>query len=203
MSKLRRTSKGDKISMLYSINLLKLLQEQNGFPERPYIPHLTPDMCINIKRKQMVNNGDSYKICIEVLNRVINDEAFIINYKEIHDHSTGESWITEFSGSVKSSSIRANMLRYDDVTGNNTCNFRGHETYLLHSNRLLKFKYGSNQGNFFLMYQFTPEQFESIKANYKRVELSKDEAMELLVGINTKAIQVAEVPKVPNVTAPI
>ena len=187
--------------MLFNINVLQLLQEQNGFPEKPYIPHLTPDMCINIKRKQMVNNGDSYKINIEVINRVVNDEVFIVSYKEIHDHASGESWITEFSGSVKSNAIRANMLRYDDVTGNNTCNFRGHETYFLHSNSLLKFKYGSNQGNFFLMHQFTPEQFASVKATYKKVELSKDEVMELLVSINTKATQVPEAPKAPTVTS--
>ena len=46
---------------------------------------------------------------------LINDEMIILSYKEITDHSTGESWITEFSGGVKSNVIRANILKYDDV----------------------------------------------------------------------------------------
>ena len=167
--------------MIIRENLLKLIQEQNGLSQLPHIPHLTPDLCINIKRKQMVNNGDSYKINIEVTNRVINDEMIILSYKEITDHSTGESWITEFSGGVKSNVIRVNMLRYDDVAGNNTVNYRGKETYFLYANALIKFKYGSNQGDFFKMCDFTEEQFSRLKTIYKNTELTKDEAMEVLV----------------------
>ena len=104
----------------------------------------------------------------------------IINYKEIIDHSTGESWITEFSGGVKSNVIRANMLRYDDVAGNNTTNYRGKETYFLYANALIKFKYGCNQGDFFKMCDFTSEEFSKLRDIYKNTELTKDEAMEVL-----------------------
>lgn len=167
--------------MILRENILKVVQVVNNLQELPHIPHLTADMIINIKRKQMVQSGDNYKINIEVTNRVINDEMLILNYKEITDHSTGESWITEFSGGVKSNVIRANILKYDDVAGNNTENYRGKETYFLYSNALIKFKYGCNQGDFFRMCDFTSEQFSRLKATYKNAEVTKDDAMEIIL----------------------
>ena len=185
--------------MIIKENILKLMQKQNNLPQLPHIPHLTEDLTINIKRKQMVTNGDTYKINIEVTNRVINDEMIILNYKEITDHSTGESWITEFSGGVKSNVIRANILKYDDVAGNNTENYRGKETYFLYSNALIKFKYGCNQGDFFKMCDFTQEEFSRLRTIYKNAELTKDEAMEVLVERQTPSAP----PATPEaVTAP-
>lgn len=167
--------------MIIKENILKAVQTANNLKQLPHIPHLTEDLTINIKRKQMVTNGDTYKINIEVTNRVINDEMIILSYKEITDHSTGESWITEFSGGVKSNVIRANILKYDDVAGNNTENYRGKETYFLYANALIKFKYGSNQGDFFRMCDFTEEQFSRLKATYKNAEVTKDDAMEIIL----------------------
>ncbi len=167
--------------MLIRENILQAVQAANNLKQLPYIPHLTPDMTVNIKRKQMVNNGDNYKINIEVTNRVINDDMLCISYKEITDHSTGETWMTEFSGGVKSNVIIANLLRYDDITGSNTVNYRGRETYFLYANALIKFKYGSNQGDFFKMCDFTSEEFTRLRTIYKNPELTKDQAMEILV----------------------
>lgn len=166
--------------MLIRENILQVVQAANDLKQLPYIPHLTVEMIINIKRKQMVQSGDNYRINIEVTNRIANDNMLCISYKEITDYSTGESWITEFSGAVKSNVIRANMLRYDDVVGNNTFNYRGHDTYFLYANALIKFKYGSNQGDFFKMCDFTEEEFSRLKTIYKTPELTKDQAMEVL-----------------------
>ena len=177
--------------MIIRENILKTAQAANNLKQLPHIPHLTPDMCINIKRKQMVQNGDNYRINIEVTNRVINDDMIYISYKEITDHSTGESWISEFSGAVKSNAIRANILRYDDIAGNNTFNCRGKETYFLYANALIKFKYGSNQGDFFKMCDFTSEEFTKLRTVYKNPELTKDEAMEILVAKQSTPTQPA------------
>lgn len=124
--------------MIIRENILKTAQAANNLKQLPHIPHLTPDMCINIKRKQMVQNGDNYRINID-----------------------------------------------------NTLNCRGKETYFLYANALIKFKYGSNQGDFFKMCDFTSEEFTKLRTVYKNPELTKDEAMEVLVAKQSTPTQPA------------